>query len=239
MKTSVLIIAHNEGTHIGECIESLLSQTVQPDEIVLINHNSTDATGEIAGKYPVTVVNYEGPKGSVYARIKGLEVVSGEYILCIDGDSVAASNWVEVMTGMLAKEGMVMVGSWVRMTGTLYFFLGSCYWHFMCMSKGFRATDYLWGASLGIVAREQDTAIKALKEGITLTSKLALPNNPDDYWLALFMSTRGNLEVTNKTWVKAHAKESNSWQGFTRGIVARGIRRRVHRFLEREGLPKL
>ncbi|MBU2103760.1 glycosyltransferase, partial [Patescibacteria group bacterium] len=208
-------------------------------EIVLINHNSTDATGEIARKYPVTVVDYEGPEGSVYARIKGFETVQGEYVLCIDGDSVAANNWVEVMTGMLAKDGMVMVGSWVRMTGTFYFLLGSCYWYFVCVSKGFRATDYLWGASLGLATRERDSIIKALKEGITLTSKLGLPCNPDDYWLALFMSQRGNLEVTNKTWVKAHAKESNSWQGFTRGIVARGIRRTIHRFLSREGLPNI
>ncbi|MBU2103620.1 glycosyltransferase, partial [Patescibacteria group bacterium] len=77
MKTSVLIIAHNESKHIAGCIESLLSQTMQPDEIVLINHNSTDATGEIARKYPVTVVDYEGPEGSVYARIKGFETVQG------------------------------------------------------------------------------------------------------------------------------------------------------------------
>lgn len=51
MKTSVLIIAHNEEAHIRECIESILSQSQQPEEIVLIVHNSTDNTLEIAQEY--------------------------------------------------------------------------------------------------------------------------------------------------------------------------------------------
>jgi glycosyltransferase involved in cell wall biosynthesis len=51
MKTSVLIIAHNEESHIGECIESILAQSRTPDEIVLIVHNSSDRTLEIARNY--------------------------------------------------------------------------------------------------------------------------------------------------------------------------------------------
>lgn len=239
MKTSVLIIAHNESRHIGACIESLLAQTEKPDEIVLINHNSTDSTGDIARKYPVTVIDYVGPKGSVHARIKGFEVVQGDYILCIDGDSVAAKNWVEVMTNLLAKDGMVMVGSWIRMTGTLYFLLGSIYWYFVSPSKNFKATDYLWGASLGLHSCDRKVIIKALQQGLELTNKLKLAYNPDDYWLALFMSVRGNLEVSNKTWVKARAKEANSWQAFRRGLVARGIRQSIHDFLARNGVPVL
>lgn len=48
MKTSILIIAHNEEKHIRECIESILSQTQEADEIVLIAHNCTDNTVKIA-----------------------------------------------------------------------------------------------------------------------------------------------------------------------------------------------
>jgi len=239
MKITVLIIAHNESKHIGSCIESLLKQTRKPDEIVLINHNSTDSTGDIGRAYPITVIDYEGPRGPVYARIKGFEVVQGDYILCIDGDSVAAKNWVEVMVELLTKDGMVMVGSWIRMTGVLFFLLGSSFWYFVCPTKGFKATDYLWGASLGLRASERDAIIKALQESQELTNKLELPLNPDDYWLALFMSMRGNLEVTNKTWVKARAKETNNWQALRRSVVARGIRRTVRNFLAKGGMQSL
>ncbi len=52
MKISVLIIAHNESTHIAQCIESIITQSCLPDEIICIVHNSTDETANIARKYP-------------------------------------------------------------------------------------------------------------------------------------------------------------------------------------------
>lgn len=52
MKTSILIIAHNEEAHIRECIESALHQSQKADEIVLVAHNCTDKTVDIAQEYP-------------------------------------------------------------------------------------------------------------------------------------------------------------------------------------------
>ena len=97
MKISVLVIAHNEERHIGKCLESLMRQTKQPDEIVLVAHNCTDKTEEIARTFPVTIVPLAGPRGIVHARLCGLARVSGDVILSLDGDSFAQPNWVEVM----------------------------------------------------------------------------------------------------------------------------------------------
>lgn len=52
MQTSILIIAHNEEAHIRECIESVLNQSRKADEILLIAHNCTDRTADIAQEYP-------------------------------------------------------------------------------------------------------------------------------------------------------------------------------------------
>lgn len=231
MKVSVLIIAHNEEGEIAKCIESLLIQTKAPDEIVLINHNSIDETGTIARSYPITVFDFNGPAGSVHARIQGFKCVQGDLILCIDGDAIAAKNWVEVMTETLKKEKVVMTGSWIRMSGSLYFTLASYLWYFRNNTSGTKAADYLWGASFGLRSTEKEFAIKALQEGNRLSKELSLAYNPDDYWLALFMSKRGGLEITNRTWVLAQAKEANSLQGFMRGIKAIRIRNTIHRFL--------
>lgn len=48
---SILIIAHNEENHIRECIESALGQSMKADEILLIAHNCTDRTVNIAQEY--------------------------------------------------------------------------------------------------------------------------------------------------------------------------------------------
>lgn len=239
MSISVVVIAHNEEQYIAACIKSLLSQTRLPNEIVVINHNSTDGTGEVARTFDVNVIDFNGEKGSVYARVCGFEAAQGDMILCIDGDSIAAPNWVEVLSNLLTQSNKVMVGSWIRMTGPFYFHLSSSCWYFMSPSRGYRATDYLWGASLGIKGEKRHLAIQALKQGKHLSDELHLPYNPDDYWLALFMSKEGDLEVTNRTWVMAHAKETNSWQGFLRGIKAGGVRKAMRAYMGKEGLSEL
>jgi glycosyltransferase involved in cell wall biosynthesis len=48
---SVVVPAHNEAQHIGECIESVLAQTYQSWECVVVDNCSTDGTGEIARQY--------------------------------------------------------------------------------------------------------------------------------------------------------------------------------------------
>ncbi len=48
MERSILVIAHNEAGRIGECLESLSRQTVRPDEIVVVAHNCSDGTAEVA-----------------------------------------------------------------------------------------------------------------------------------------------------------------------------------------------
>ena len=236
MKVSVVIIAHNEEEHIAACITSILSQTLRPDEVIVISHNSTDRTAEIANSYPVTVVPYQGPAGSHYARIRGFEAASGHVVLCIDGDSTAARNWAETLTHVLAKPGTVLAGSWVRMRGTLLIEVACLRWFFHTRATGMPATDFLFGASFGIRGEHRAQAIEALRKGAVLSEELKLPANPDDYWLALFFNTLGTVEVTNRTWVLATAKERTSWQSLTRSLESYAIRAAILRHLSRHTL---
>ena len=237
MKISVLIVAHNEQKDIARCIESLLEQTVLADEIVLIVHNSIDNTTEIAKRYPVRIIEYEGPTGPAFARIKGFEEVTGDIVLCIDGDAYAAKNWVEELSNLLKKPGVVLAGSWVRMYGTLYAETTGPRWYFPCNTKDSKSVDWLFGASFGFWIRDRVLVIDALRKGLVYSKELGLAINPDDYWIALHMIQRGTVSVTNRTWVKAHAKEETSLQGLMRGWVSWfSVRRRVHGFLKRVGM---
>lgn len=238
-RISVLVIAHNEGAHIEECLRSLQNQTRTPHEVVVVNHNSTDETGDRARAFPVTVIDYTGPVGPTYARIRGFELVTGDMVLCIDGDAVAAPNWVETMSDLLMQPNMVMVGSWIQMKGPFFLTLSSWNWYLHCSRTGQRAADFMWGASMGLWVRDRAYIIAALKKGLELSERLGLAYNPDDYWLALFMGERGTLAVRNTTSVTAYAKEVNTFQAIRRALIATGIRTTMHRFLATEGLPKL
>ncbi len=118
MKISVLIIAHNEEKYISKCLESVLQQNKKPDEIVLVAHNCTDKTIELASKFPfVKIVEFNGEEGQPYARIVGFNEVSGDIIACIDADAYADKHWLERLTAPLYKDADIsIVGGRVVMT---------------------------------------------------------------------------------------------------------------------------
>lgn len=130
MITSVLVIAHNEAGNIVRCLESIQRQTLKPDEVILVAHNCTDGTIEIAeefirkslGKLGITtwrVVKFNGAAGIIYARVRGFEEATGGIIACIDGDSVARKNWLQKITKPFSDPKILVVGGGVWLTGGL------------------------------------------------------------------------------------------------------------------------
>ncbi len=214
MTTSVLIIAHNEERHIARCIESVLNQTQKPNQVILITHNCTDQTEAIARKYPITVVPYVGPHGITYARIEGLKHVEGEAILCTDGDSYVAKNWVKEMCRTL-NQGNVLVGSWVKFKGTMFGWFANFFNKFRSV-RHTKIERMIWGPSMAFWGKDKDTVKVIFERSIVLSKELGLTRNPDDYWLALAMKRFGNLGMTNKTYVVQATKEVTSEEAMVR-----------------------
>lgn len=92
---SLIIPAYNEEQHLDTCLKSIAAQTVMPDEVIVVNNNSTDRTVEIAASYPfVRVVNAQ-EQGIVFARNAGFDTAKGDILGRIDSDSILPRNWVE------------------------------------------------------------------------------------------------------------------------------------------------
>ena len=220
MKTSVLIIAHNEEKYIKQCILSILNQNTKPDEIILIVHNSIDKTLEIAKGFPISVIPFSGEIGPIYARMEGLRHVTGDIILCIDGDSIAESNWVEVMTNTLQKNNNILVGSWIKFDGTLFESLSNIWNKYFCVTKNEKSATGIWGASFAFWGKDKNFILEILQKFVIISKELKLPRGKiaEDYWLALCMNKKGNLETTNKTWVTAKVKENSILKAILRNI---------------------
>lgn len=219
MKTSVLIIAHNEESHIGACIESVIAQTMPADEIVVVAHNCTDATERIAQSYPVKLVSFDGPSGITHARIESLKHVTGDVVLCTDGDAIVAPNWIAVMVKVLAGGKHVLVGSHVIFTGTAYNRLCNVLntmtgWFAPRQGKG--VAGLIWGPSMAFWAKDKDIVSEIFSDTYQLSHRIGLSRNPDDYWLALYMGERGSLGYTTQTTVCAVAKETTSIDAYRR-----------------------
>ena len=240
MKISVLIIAHNEEKYIEKCINSVLEQTRKPDEIILVAHNCTDKTIEIAlrlssgsstHKFPITVVNFQGEIGTVYARLKGIENVSGDIVLCIDGDSYAEKNWISEMVSLFQKD-IVLIGSWIKLSGSIFNTISNFFNKKSC-TKANNATHWIWGTSFGFLGKDKEKIKDGLMKSIEISEKLKLSRNPDDYILAIFMKRYGNLKVTNKTYVTAYMKEKGFIKEIKRSIENIQNGNKIDRFLKK------
>ncbi len=94
MRVSVIIPAHNEELNIGRCLDALLNQVEPPDEIVVIDNNSTDKTASAARDKGVRVVK-ELEQGIAYARNRGYSSASGDIIARCDADTIVPTNWIK------------------------------------------------------------------------------------------------------------------------------------------------
>jgi glycosyltransferase involved in cell wall biosynthesis len=87
-----IITTYNYGRFIAGGIESVLRQTIRPDEIVVVDDGSTDDTGEIVARYAADGVRYirkqNGGAGS--ARNAGIRATSAAMIAFLDADD----RWV-------------------------------------------------------------------------------------------------------------------------------------------------
>jgi glycosyltransferase involved in cell wall biosynthesis len=91
---SVIVCAHNEARYVAACLHSLLAQTRRPDEILVINNASTDATSAVAAEIPGVRVVDEPRKGLVVARETGRRLAAGDVLVYLDADCRAPLTWL-------------------------------------------------------------------------------------------------------------------------------------------------
>ncbi len=91
-KISVVIPMKNEETNARACVEALLKQDHPSFEIVVINDNSRDKTGEILKSLPIVYVENttptpEGWVGKTFAIHQGISKATGDWLLFTDADT--------------------------------------------------------------------------------------------------------------------------------------------------------
>ena len=102
-KVSVIVSAYNAHDCLARCLGSLVNQTLEDIEIIVINDASQDDTWEIMQRckmqFPdkVEIINGERNRGGGGAKNQGLDVASGEYIGFVDCDDYVAPNMFELM----------------------------------------------------------------------------------------------------------------------------------------------
>lgn len=100
-KVSVIIPVYNAQEYLNECVESLLSQTLNSIEIIMIDDGSSDDSGKIcddyANRYENIIVKHIENSGPSHARNIGIEIANGEYIGFVDSDDYVSKDMFQML----------------------------------------------------------------------------------------------------------------------------------------------
>lgn len=111
---SIIIAAHNSGAYISNCIESLLNQSYNDFEILVINDHSSDNTVNIINDWSQKYSFIKGfdsdGVGVSAARNTGIRLSKGEYITFVDSDDIVHPDMLSVLHNMCIREEADIAG---------------------------------------------------------------------------------------------------------------------------------
>ena len=95
---SVIITAHNYGRFLDKCISSVLEQTYENIEIIVVNDGSQDNTNEILKTFAnkIKVINLPGV-GLAKASNVGIRNSKGKYVIRLDADDWFDKNIIKIL----------------------------------------------------------------------------------------------------------------------------------------------
>lgn len=96
---SVIVPIYNVEDYVKLCLDSLVAQTLENVEFILIDDGSTDNSGKIADQYssdPRFRIFHTENKGLSAARNYGIDQSCGEYLMFVDGDDWVAQDFCRI-----------------------------------------------------------------------------------------------------------------------------------------------
>lgn len=111
---SIVVPVHNAAGCLDQCLRSVVSQTLDDLEILLINDGSSDDSGAICDRYAgedsrIRVFHQENA-GVSAARNRALDAATGRYVVFVDADDYVAPDFVRQMTGPMRDHDIVICG---------------------------------------------------------------------------------------------------------------------------------
>ena len=129
MKISIVIPIYNVEKYLPRCVESVLNQSYENLEIILVNDGSPDNSGVICDLYAKSddrvVVVHQVNRGLSGARNAGMRIMTGDYVYFLDSDDYINHDTIEILSKRLeGQDGPdIIIGkiNMVNEKGELYY----------------------------------------------------------------------------------------------------------------------
>ena len=108
-KFSVIVPVYNTEKYLRKCIDSILNQSYDDYEIIIVNDGSTDSSKKIINEYCKTFSSkikgvHKKNGGLSDARNKGVKKACGDYLLFVDSDDYIEKNLLKTLSKKLKDE---------------------------------------------------------------------------------------------------------------------------------------
>jgi glycosyltransferase involved in cell wall biosynthesis len=97
MRVVVVVPCYNGGQYVGRCIEAILAQSCQADEVLVIDDGSTDDSARIAAHYPVRLIRHSANAGLSAARNTALRATEADILAYVDVDAYADAGMLAAL----------------------------------------------------------------------------------------------------------------------------------------------
>lgn len=117
-KISIIVPVYNVESFLTQCFESIIKQTYDNYEIILVDDGSSDKSGKMcdefaAGKNNVKVLHQDN-QGLSGARNNGVKISTGEYITFVDSDDIITNDHVESLVNALLDDTDVAISKMMK-----------------------------------------------------------------------------------------------------------------------------
>jgi glycosyltransferase involved in cell wall biosynthesis len=103
LTVSVIIPVYNGERHLAQSIESVLNQSLRPDEIIVVDDGSTDHTARVAKSFSQVKYLYQDNQGPGGARNTGVKLASGTVLTFLDCDDLWTQDKLGCQIELLAQ----------------------------------------------------------------------------------------------------------------------------------------
>lgn len=115
MKISIIATVKNEGEAVRPLLDSIMNQTLPPDEVIICDGGSTDHTVSILEEYrqwlPLQII--VAPQSNIsQGRNQAIAAATGDIIAGTDAGVVLSPTWLEEITAPFADDSVAAVAGW-------------------------------------------------------------------------------------------------------------------------------
>ena len=116
MEISYIIVSYNSEKYIGKCLDTVLDQTHQDYDVIVIDNNSSDKTVDIVSQYvnkhkKIRLIKNPSDAGYAAAIMMALEKSSGEFIAILNDDVFLDPQWGSNLLNSFRTDNKVMASS--------------------------------------------------------------------------------------------------------------------------------